>query len=144
MNRNLPDLHNTDELLREWAHFFRDRRKFEHCRSIEHRFRATSDDFGPSGWGDNEAAPAQRGPSWSLLRAFSTQDLLDRIPLESRWAITFAYCYPNLPRTIVLRLMKKWAKRRLNWKSYLDILDIGRMRVHTATFSRPLPVAFAA
>jgi hypothetical protein len=133
MNRHLPDLQIADEKLREWAHFFRDRRKFERCRSIEHRFRADSEDFGPNGWGDNEAAPVKRpDASWSLPAALLTHELLDELPKLQKWIVTYHYCYPYLPRAMVLRAIRKWAGRRLNWKAFEEQLDIARCRIYTA------------
>jgi hypothetical protein len=38
-----------------------------------------------------------------------------------------------LPKYVVLRLVKKYTGHRLNWKAYLELLDIGRMRVWTLT-----------
>lgn len=131
MNRH-PDLDLVDELLREWGYFFRDRRRLEHCRSIEHRFRATSDDFGADGWGDMESAPrnAPRA-SYALQRALETHEAVQQLAPLNKWAITYNFAYPSLPKFIVLRSMKKWTGRRLNWQGFLEALDIGRFRVHT-------------
>lgn len=131
MNRH-PDLDGTDDLLREWGWFFRDRKSFEHCRSIEHRFRATSDDFSAEGWGDMESAPSVRpARSYSILRAEKTQDAIIQLDRIYRWALTYGYAYPGLPKFVVLRCMKKYTGRRLNWRGYLEVLDIARMRLHT-------------
>lgn len=133
MKRTL-DLGAADERLWEWAYFFRDRRRLEHCRSIEHRFRATSEDFGPDGWGDEDAAPRTKpARSYRLLRALETDDAIRSLDRIYKWALTYAYCYPGLPKYVVLRCMKKYTGRRLNWQSYLEALDIGRVRVHSAT-----------
>lgn len=135
MNRH-PNLALVDELLREWAWFFRDRRHLEHCRSIEHRFRATSDDFGTNGWGDLESAPrTAHSASLSLMRALQTHDAVQLLHPLNKWAVTYHFAYPSLPKFIVLRSMKKWTGRRLNWKSFLEALDIGRFRVHTTICS---------
>lgn len=132
MNRG-PDLYLVDEALKEWGFFFRDRRRLEHCRSIEHRFRATSDDFGPSGWGDEEAAPkTSPARSWRILEALKTHDQVMALPKVNKWAITYAYCYPSLGTGLTLRMMKKWTGKRMNWKAYLEQLDIGRFRVYAA------------
>lgn len=132
MNRG-PDLYLADQALREWAFFFRDRRRFEHCRSIEHRYRRIQGDADPDGWGDVEAAPkTSPGASYRLQEAILTHDHVMSLPKLNKWAITFAYCYPNLERALVLRMMKKWTGRRLNWKTYLEALNIGLYRVHTA------------
>ena len=131
MNRH-PDLDLTDELLREWGHFFRDHRRVERCRSIEHRFRATSEDFGPDGWGDLESAPRSAPKhSYSLLRACFTHDAVQQLPVVNKWAITYGFAYPSLPKFVVLRAMRKFTGRRLNWQGFLEVLDIGRYRVST-------------
>lgn len=126
------NIDTTDERLREWAFFFRDRKKLERCKSIEHRFRAQSEDFAAEGWGDMDAAPSVKpGRSYSVLRAEETEDSIRRLDRIYRWAITYAYCYPGLPRFVVLRCMRKFTGRRLSWQAYLDALDIGRFRLHT-------------
>jgi hypothetical protein len=131
MNRH-PDLDSTDERLREWAFFYRDRKSQSRCKSIEHRFRATSDDFAAEGWGDMESAPSVRpGRSYSTLRADQTEDAIRELERIYRWALTYGYCYPHLPRFVVLRCMRKFTGRRLNWQAYLELLDIGRFRIHT-------------
>lgn len=136
MNRH-PDLDLVDELLREWGYFFRDRRRLEHCRSIEHRFRATSDDFGPDGWGDEEAAPRNAPKaSYALQRALRTHDAVQELAPLNKWVVTYAFAYPSLPKFIVLRSLKKWTGRRLNWQGYLEALDIARFRVHTLLVPR--------
>ena len=132
MNARLPDLALTDERLREWGYFFRDRKRLEHCRSIEHRFRAASDDFSLEGWGDEETPPSvQPARSYSLVRALQTHDAVQALKGVQKWAITYHFAYPWLPRFMVLRSMRKWAGARMNWKQYEEQLDIGRCRVHT-------------
>ena len=123
-----PDL---DERLWEWAHFFRDRKRLESCRSIEHRFRATSDDFAKEGWGDTEAAPSvQPARSWRLPRALEVHEVIQTLERKYKWALTYGYCYPSLPRYLTLRLMKKYTQTHLTWTKYLDLVDIGRIRVY--------------
>jgi hypothetical protein len=140
MTARLPDLDNTDERLREWAHFFRDHKFREHCRSIEHRYQATSEDFGPDGWGDSDAAPQTRpSATYALRRALETHEAIQQLDRIYKWALTYGYCYPGMPKFVVLRCMKKFTGRRLNWKAYLDMLDIGRCRVHT-TISCAYPI----
>lgn len=83
-----------------------------------------------------EAAPrTQPARSYSLLRALQTHDAIQELDKQYKWALTYGFAYPSLPKFLVIRLMKKYTGRRLNWQSYLELLDIGRMRVHTATFS---------
>ena len=134
MNARWIDLGETDERLREWAYIFRDRRSLNRCLSLESRFRASSEDFAREGWGDMEAAPSvSPGRSYSILRAESTEDEIQKLDRVYRWAITYAYCYPGLPRFVVLRCMKKFTGRKLNWKAFVEVLDIGRMRLHATT-----------
>ena len=125
------NLEMVDELLREWGYFFRDRHQLNRCRSIEHRFQATSDDFSKEGWGDMESAPSVR-PSrlYAVRRALDTHEAVQQLQPVQKWALTYAFCFPGLPKFVVLRLMKKWTGRRFNWKAYLEQLDIGRVRVY--------------
>ena len=130
MTARLPDLETTDERLREWGHFFRDHKFREHCRSIERRFRAQSEDYAREGWGDDEAAPSIKpGASYTLRSALLTHEAICQLDRIYKWALTYGYCYPSLPKFVVLRCMKKYTGRRLNWKAYLDVLDIARVRV---------------
>ena len=132
MNARLPDLDWVDERLKEWGYFFRDRRSLERCRSIEHRFQATSDDFSAEGWGDMDSAPSVRpSASYSLLRAIQTHDAIQQLDRLYKWALTYGFAYPSMPKYVVLRCMKKYTGRKLNWQTYLEALDIGRVRVHT-------------
>ena len=119
-----------DERLKEWASFFKDRRRWLRCGSAEGRFRRFAGDPDPEGWGEPEIAPTapQRPRDW-VLRAIETNEVIMKLPIVQRWAITYAYAYPNLPRFVVLRCMKKFTKRSLNWREFLDQADLGRMRV---------------
>jgi hypothetical protein len=135
MNRQL-NLSEVDERLREWGYFFRDRRQLSHCRSIEHRFRRRSDDADPDGWGDMESAPkTQPRASYFLDRALITHEAVQQLPKLNKWVVTYAFAYPGLPKFVVLRALKKWTGRRLNWKGYEEALDIGRCRVYTTILS---------
>lgn len=126
---SVPDI--VDERLWEWAWAFKDRKRWERCRSIEHRFQATSDDFAAEGWGDTESAPQSRPERlYSLRRAIETHELIQQLDRKYRWAITYGYCYPSLPKYVVTRLMKKYTGTRMSWNAFLEILDIGRMRVY--------------
>lgn len=138
MNRH-PDLDSTDELLREWAWFYRDRKSLNHCKSIEHRFRAQSEDFAAEGWGDMDAAPSVKpGRSYAVVRANETHEAIQELDRIYRWALTYAYCYPSLPRFVVLRCMRKFTGRRLNWRTFEEALDIARFRLHTSISGRKL------
>jgi hypothetical protein len=140
--RHTPNLGDTDQRLREWGWFYRDRKSLNHCRSIEHRFRATSEDAAVEGWGDMDAAPSVNpGRSYSVLRANQTHDAILELDRIYRWALTYAYCYPSLPRFIVLRCMRKFTGRRLNWRSYTEALEIGRFRLYTTIGCRKLLTA---
>lgn len=123
---------DVDERLWEWAYFFRDRKRLETCRSIENRFRATSEDFAAEGWGDTEAAPKiNPGKSYRLPRAVETHEAILKLDVIYRWVLTYGFCYPSLPRFVVLRAVKRFTGRRLSWNAYLDALDIGRVRVYS-------------
>jgi hypothetical protein len=131
MNRS-PDLDLTDERLREWAFFYRDIRNRDRCKSIESRYRASSEDFAIEGWGDMESAPSVRpGRLYSVLRANQTHEAIGELDRIYRWALTYGFCYPDLPRFVVLKCMKRFTGRKLNWRGFVDVLDIGRMRLHT-------------
>lgn len=122
----------VDERLWEWAHFFKDRKIRERCKSIESRFQATSDDFAAEGWGDTEAAPQSRPERlYSLRRAIETHDVIQQLDRKYKWVLTYGYCFPGLPRFVVLRALKRFTGTRLTWNAYLDTLDIGRMRVYS-------------
>lgn len=129
MNRD-QDLSEIDELLREWAFYFRDRRRQEKCRSIENRFTAHSEDFASEGWGDMEAAPRERRPMYALQRALRTHEALMSLPKMQKWALTYAYCYPSLTRGLVLRMMRKWVGKPVTWKLYQEQVEVGRFRVY--------------
>jgi len=131
----LPIPEEVDERLREWAYFFRDRRRLETCKSIEHRYRRSSDDADPDGWGDMESAPqTSPAPSYRLLRALDTHEVIQGMEKKYKWALTYGYCYPSLPKHLVTRLMKKYTGLRLTWTAYLEVLDIARMRVYALSF----------
>jgi len=133
---DLKVLELVDERLWEWAWYFRDRKRLDRCKSIEHRYRAVSEDFAAEGWGDMETAPrTQPARSYEVLRAIETHEQIQKLDRKFKWALTYAFCYPSLPRFIVLRLMKKYTERRLNWKQYEELVDLGRMRVYRAIFS---------
>ena len=122
-------LDDIDDRLMEWAFFFRDRRRLEACRSIEHRYRRVSEDFAKEGWGDMEAAPVAPAQSYRVLRAIETHEAIRTLDIKYKWSLTYAFCYPGLNRWQVLRLMKKYTKRRFTWAQYLETVDLGRMRI---------------
>lgn len=120
-----PDL---DERLKEWARYFRDRRLFNRCMSIEGRFNPYAPGSWDSGWGDPGAVQAILPPV-VVSRVLRTHECVQGLPKAGKWAITYGYCYPNLERWQVLKALKKWAGRRLTWNEYLDTLDMARMKV---------------
>ena len=126
------DFSEIEELLREWGFIFRDRRRFESCRSMEHRFKPHSDDFAKEGWGVMEKPPTESRKKASLLRAEVTNDVVMNLPKVQKWGLTYFYCYPGLPRGLVLRCMRKWVGRPVTWRIYLEQIEIGRFRVWAA------------
>lgn len=123
----LPD--ELDERLKEWARYFRDRRRLERCRSLEGRFNPFNPGSWDAGWGDPEAVPAYLPPV-VMPRVLRTHACVQSLPSKSqRWSITIGYCYPSLQRYQVLKILRKYTGRRFNWNGYLDELDMGRMRV---------------
>lgn len=127
------NLNWVDERLREWGWYFRDRRNKGRCLSMESRFKPHSEDFSAEGWGDMESAPSVRsGASYRVLRALETHEAVQELDRIYKWSLTYAYCYPGLPKFVVLKAMRKFTGRRLNWTAYLTALDIARCRVHTA------------
>lgn len=124
---NLPEV---DERLREWADYFRDRASYSKLGSAESRYKRFSGDPDTEEWGDPALAlkaPKQR--DW-ILRAIETNDALVKLPKVNRWAITYAFAYPGLPRAIMLRCLRKFSGHRLSWAQFLEQVDIGRMRLH--------------
>ena len=124
---------DIDERLWEWADYFRDYRPRGKCASLEGRYKRHSDDLsGDVSEEVRETPKAPRPLNWVLL-AISTHEAIAQLDRQYKWALTYAYCYPSLPKFVVLRLMKKYTGRRLAWGRYLEIVDIGRMRVWTLT-----------
>lgn len=124
---------DLDERLWEWACYFRDYRPTGRCKSLEGRYQRHSDDLGEEVSEEVREAPKRpRARDW-VLRAIQTHEAIQQLDRKYKWALTYAYCYPGLPKFVVLRLLKKYTGHRLNWKAYLEILDIGRMRVWTLT-----------
>lgn len=122
----------VDERLREWASYFKDRHKYSSIGSAERKFKPHSDDYAKEGWGD-PAPPAsypQRPRNW-VLRAIQTNDAITTLEPVHKWSLTYAFAYPNVPRFVVLRVIKKFTGRKLTWNQYLDCVDIARMRLWT-------------
>ena len=117
-----------DERLKEWARHFRDRRRLERCRSIEGRFNPHAPGSWDAGWGDPEAAPSYLPPI-VLPRVLRTHACVQSLQKPGKWAITLGFCYPGLQRYQVLKILKKYTGRRFTWKSYLNELEMARLRV---------------
>jgi hypothetical protein len=133
----------VDERLREWAAYFKDRKRWDRCKSLEGLYQPHSEDYAKEGWGSNESAPTQPRLPVNVLRAIQTQELIQQLDRKYRWAITYGYCYPSLPKHMVTRLMKKYTGVRMSWALFLETLDIGRMRVY-ALIVRPQDVVLDA
>ena len=117
-----------DERLKEWARHFRDRRRLERCRSIEGRFNPHAPGSWDAGWGDPEAVPSYLPPI-VLPRVLRTHACVQSLHKPGKWAITLGFCYPGLQRYQVLKILKKYTGRRFTWKSYLNELEMARLRV---------------
>ena len=117
-----------DERLKEWARHFRDRRRLERCRSIEGRFNPHAPGSWDAGWGDPEAVPSYLPPI-VLPRVLRTHACVQSLQKPGKWAITLGFCYPGLQRYQVLKILKKYTGRRFTWKSYLNELEMARLRV---------------
>lgn len=125
----LPE--ECDERLREWADYHRDRRRWLRCGSLEGRYKRMAGEDEGEGWGDIESAPEAvraRPRDW-ILRAIETNAAIMQLQLVQRWAVTYAYAYPSLPKFVVLRALKKFTRRQITWKQYLDQVDIARLRL---------------
>lgn len=104
------------------------------CGSLEGRYKRIAGEDDGEGWGEIESAPEAvraRPRDW-ILRAIETNGAIMRLHLVQRWALTYAFAYPGLPKFVVLRALKKFTKRHLTWKQYMDQVDIGRLRVWAA------------
>ncbi len=120
----------VDERLWRWGNFFRDRQRKMHCGSAEGNYKPHSDDYAAEGWG--EAPPPPKTPierPRAVLEAIETNDAVMQLSKIQKWSLTYFYCYPGLPRFVVLKCLRKYSGRRLSWKEYLDQVDIGRMHV---------------
>ena len=58
-----------------------------------------------------------------------THEAVMQLVKVQKWGITYTYCYPGLPRGLVLRCMKKWTGSRVTWKVFTEQVEIGRYRV---------------
>ena len=130
MTARLPDLEWVDERLKAWARYFKDRHKYSTCGSGERGFNSFSKDSWDEGWGSkDEIPPPPIAPLLDLRSVLQTHSAIHALVKSQRWALTYGYCYPGLPRWQVLNLMRKYTGRRFTWRGYLDELDMGRVRV---------------
>lgn len=130
MNRQ-PDVDWwVDERLRAWSRYFKDRRTYSRCHSIEGRFDAFAKGCWDEGWGSqDEIPPASVPPILDLPSVLQTHAAVGLLVRPQKWSVTLNYCYPTLSRWQVLKIMKKYTGRRFSWRSYLNELDIARLRV---------------
>lgn len=122
-----PDL---DDRLWSWGRHYRDRTNWGHCGSAEGNYKPHSDDYAKEGWGD--APPPQRiaqARSNSVLEAIRTNEAIIKLDKVQKWSVTYFFCYPTIPRFVVLKAIKRFTGRRLTWKAYLEQVDLARMRL---------------
>ena len=124
-----------DELLNEWARYFKDRHRYNRAKSIEGMFNPYAPGAWDTGWGD-PGAPEYIKPDVKVPRVLLTHAAIQELPKSQKWSVTFGYCYPNLERWMVLKSLKKYCGRRFTWSGFLDELDIGRVRVWARINSR--------
>lgn len=128
---DLPN--DIDERLWEWGTYFRDYRPTGRCASLEGRYQRHSDDLSEEVSEEVREAPKRpRARNW-VLRAIQTHEAIQQLDRKYKWALTYAFCYPGLPKFVVLRCMKKYTGRRYAWQAFLELVDIARMRVWTMT-----------
>lgn len=133
MNRDLHIPPIVDERLREWGRCFRNKKQWQTCASIEKKFQPHSEDFATEGWGDIETAPSPPPlRAGAMLDAIETNQIVMGLDRVQKWTLTYHFCYPGLPRFVILKALKKHANRRLNWTQYREQVDLGRMRVYCA------------
>jgi hypothetical protein len=125
---SLPD--ELDERLKAWARYFKDRHKYERCKSLEGHFEAASPGSWDEGWGSQDEIPPQPvAPALDLHSVLATHAAVMELDKQHKWAVTYGYCYPGMERWRVLKFIRKYTGHRLTWKEYLETLDIARIRV---------------
>jgi hypothetical protein len=132
MKRDFQIPSEMEDRLWAWARFFRDRHTLGKCGSAEGNYRLSSEDSEKEGWGT--PAPPQIVParSASVLEAIQTNEEIMKLPAVQKWSITYHYCYPSLPRFVVLKCMRKFSGERLTWLKFQEQVDLARIRLSVA------------
>jgi hypothetical protein len=123
---------DAEQRLKEWGEYFRDRRSHTVIGSAEGRYKRRAGDPDVYGWGETsvvQEAPKER--NW-ILRAQQTNDVVMKQQLIYRWALTYAFVFPYLPRFVMLKCMRKFTGRRLSWNEFNQVVEIGKTRVYSA------------
>lgn len=115
------DIEEARYCLREWAYYFRDRRRRLRTGSAEGAWRS------PQCW-----YPVAPKPDYSLLRAIQTWSILRGLPVMNYRALTWRFCYPQLPLGIPLRALSRRAGYRINQREYENLVTLGEIRVAVA------------
>jgi hypothetical protein len=123
--------YEVDERLWAWGRHFRDRRSWTKCGSAEGNYKPHSDDYALEGWDAPTPPPVQPGRSRTVLEAIETNEAVMKLMPVQKWSLTYFFCYPHLPRFVILKALRKFAGRRLTWAQYLEQVDYGRMRIYT-------------
>lgn len=133
---------DLEDRLNSWARYFRDRRRFGQCGSAEGNFRPHSGDFAKEGWGD-PAPPDPQLPARSrgILEAIETNAAIIELSATQKWAITYYYCYRHLKRHIVLKAMRKFTGRRINWEQFSEQVNSAHVRLNYMIYTARLTKA---
>ena len=60
-----------------------------------------------------------------------------RQQLIYKWALTYAFVFPYLPRFVTLKCMRKFTGRGFTMNQFNQAVDIGRMRVYSLLTQSP-------
>jgi hypothetical protein len=129
VKRDFPIPDEIDERLWAWARYFRDRHTLGKCGSAEGNYRPHGEDFEVEGW--DKPAPPQIAPArpGAVLEAMQTNDEIMKLSRVQKWSLTYHYCYPSLPRFVILKCMRKFAGKRLTWIQFQEQVDLARIRL---------------
>jgi len=141
MNREDLIPQELEDRLIEWSRFFKDRQRYSRVGSLEGLYERMAPGAWDAGWGD-PGAPERTLPPVVVPRAIQTNEAIVGLGSDSagkvyKWTITYHYCFPGLERWRILKSIRKYSGRRLNWKQYGECLDIARVRVWAALNSGP-------